>query len=83
MSEASRRAARTLAQLVASGVLTALVNTLVGGMTPEQATVVLAVWQCIVTFAHNWLEDNTSFPTLLKTPSDPPSAGMGDPPEPG
>lgn len=77
MSDAVRRALRTLMQLVASGGLTALVDKLVGGMDPAYVAIVMAVWQVAVTFAHNWLEDNTAFPTVLKASSStlPPGAG--------
>lgn len=66
MSEAKKRALRTVLQLIASGALTGVVNTIAGGLSPAVLAEVLAGWQVVVTFAHNWLEDNTKFPTTLK-----------------
>lgn len=68
MSDSARRAIRTLLQLVASGGLTALIEYIAGGLSPFISGLLLVVNTVLVTFAHNYLEDNTSFPTILKTP---------------
>lgn len=69
--EALKRAVRTALQLIAAGGLTALVNAIAGGLSPETAALVLAGWQVAVTFAHNALEDHTALPAILKTPPPP------------
>ena len=69
MPDYVRRAIRTAIQLVASGALTALVDKIVGGMSPEAAGMVLAIWQIVVAFAHNALEDTGAIPALLKAPA--------------
>lgn len=68
--DSTRRALRTILQLVASGGLTALVNAIAGGLSPATSVLVLALFQVIVTYAQNFLEDNTSFPTILKGPTE-------------
>jgi hypothetical protein len=69
LSDATRRAIRTFVQLIASSGLTALVSAVVDGLSAAQAVIVLAVWQVIVTYAQNLLEDTTNFPALLKAPA--------------
>lgn len=69
MSDATRRFLRTVIQLIASGGLTAIVDAVVGGLSPAMIALVLAVWQAVVTYCHNWLEDNTRFPAMLKAPA--------------
>lgn len=69
MSDATRRALRTLFQFVVAGGLTALINGAVDGLDPSWLALVQAVNQLIVTFAQNWLEDNTAVPALLKAPA--------------
>lgn len=66
MKEASNRAVRTLAQLIASGGLTALVDQAVGGLSAEQAGLVLTGWAVFVTFVHNYLEDAGIIKSRLK-----------------
>lgn len=66
MPDYVRRALRTALQLVASGGLTAFVAVLTDGLTAQQAGLVLAGFQVLVTFAQNLAEDKTSFPSLLK-----------------
>lgn len=71
MSDAQRRAIRTLIQSVPAAVL-------VGGwnlfappnlqMTPQQTAFITILLVALTTFGQNWLEDNTSVPALLKAP---------------
>lgn len=61
-----KRAARTFLQLVASGGLTAFVNEVAGGLTAEQASLVLAGWTVFTSFVQNFLEDTGLVPTVLK-----------------
>lgn len=67
MNDAAKRAIRTLLQLIAAGTLTTLVNDLAGGLDPAVATLLLAFWQVVVTFAHNALENTGAVPKVLKT----------------
>lgn len=69
MNDATRRALRTVLQLIASGALTALVAAIVDGMDTKSTAIVLATWQVIVTFAQNALEDAGAIPALLKAPA--------------
>lgn len=71
MPDSLRRAIRTLLQLIASGGLTALVDSFAGGLSPESATLLLMINTVLVTFLQNYLEDNTSFPAILKAPASP------------
>lgn len=66
MSNALKRAARTLGQLVASGGLTAIVDQLAGGLSAQQAALVLTGWTVVVSYVHNLLEDSGAVPTVLK-----------------
>lgn len=59
MSDALKRTLRTVLQLVISGTLTVVVDAVAGGLAPETAAVVLAVWQVVVTLAQNAVEDAT------------------------
>lgn len=61
------RAIRSLIQLIAAGGLTALVNTLAGGLSPSVATIVLMVWGVVVSWAQNALEDAGTIPKVLKS----------------
>ena len=65
MTRGLKKATRTLLQLIVSGGLTATVTAITG--TSKNALFILAVWQVIVTFAQNTLEDTGSIPTLLPT----------------
>jgi hypothetical protein len=67
VSEASRRAGRTLLQLVASGTLTAAVGQLAGGLSPGVAGLVLSVWTVAVAYAQNALEDAGKLPKIMKS----------------
>lgn len=57
------RAIRTFAQLIAGGALTGLVSLFTGGLTAQQATLVLAVWTVVVTYVQNLLEDTGAIPS--------------------
>lgn len=66
MNEALKRALRTGAQLVVSGLLTGAVDKFAGGLSPDVAGLILAGWQVVVTYAHNLLEDKGVVPAILK-----------------
>lgn len=66
MKKAIYRAVRTLAQLIAAGGLTALVDQATGGLSAEQAALVLTGWGVFVTFIHNLLENVGAVPPVLK-----------------
>lgn len=68
-----RKAARTLLQLAAAGTLTALIDTLAGGLSPSTAALVTAGWGVVVAFLHNYLETAGAVPVLLPTPGIVPS----------
>lgn len=65
MNKGIRKALRTLAQLVVSGGLTALVAAVTDGLDPQTAVIVLAGWQVAVTFCQNALEAKGVVPELL------------------
>jgi hypothetical protein len=67
MNDATRRALRTLIQLIAAGGLTALVNQLAGDLPSRYAPYLLIAFTLLVTFCQNWLEDNTAVPAVLKS----------------
>jgi hypothetical protein len=72
MTDATRRALRTLLQFIAAGGLTAFVDEVVAKISDGRLTaLVLAGSLLLVTYAQNWLEDNTTFPALLKAPPSP------------
>lgn len=73
MSDAVRRALRTLMQLIAAGGLTALVDQLSHDLPTRYVPYVLIGMTLLVSFAQNWLEDNTGMPAILKAT---PSAGQ-------
>ena len=81
MSDATRRAVRTLFQFVVSGGLTALITLMVDALADNLVAVaaVQATNLLLVTFAQNWLEDNGSVPALLKAPA---SEGVNPIPDP-
>jgi hypothetical protein len=74
LSRGLKKAARTILQLAAGGALTALVNSVVGGLSPSLQGTVMAAWTAVVAFAQNALETAGAIPTLLPT-SPPPAAG--------
>jgi len=67
VNRAFSRAGRTLLQLVAAGGLTALVNVLVVGLSPQAAALVLGGVTLAVTFAQNLLEGLGAVPTVLES----------------
>ncbi len=78
MPDSLRRAIRTLIQLVASGGLVWLTDQLAKDIPSEYVPYMLGLYTIIVALAQNALEDNTSFPALLKSP---PSAGQNPTPD--
>lgn len=69
-----RKAARTVLQLVASGALTAAVDTVAGGLSPNAKALVGAAWLIAVSFAQNYAETAGKIPVVLPTPGLVPSA---------
>lgn len=67
MNRATRKALRTLLQLIASGGLTVLVSAVAEGLSPTSAGLVLALNTVAVTFLQNLLEAEGVVPTLLPT----------------
>lgn len=67
LNRGTKKALRTLVQMIVSGGLTALVNTLASGLEPTTKLMVAAGWMFIVTFAQNNLETAGAIPTLLPT----------------
>lgn len=61
-----QRALRTLLQLLVSGALTGVVDVFAHGLSPQVAALILAGWQVVVTYAHNWAEDAGVLPKLAK-----------------
>lgn len=79
MNDPLRRAIRTLFQFIVAGGLTTVVNELANGLSANQKVLVQGANMLVVTFAQNYLEDNTRFPAVLKAP---PSAGTNPVPPP-
>ncbi len=69
MNDASRRALRTLLQFIVAGGFTEVISTFVVDLDATQKLLVLALTQLVVTFAQNYLEDNTNAPAILKAPA--------------
>jgi len=67
MNRPTRRALRTLLQLIAAGGLTALVSVLADGLSPYWAGVVTILAGVVVTFTQNYLESTGTIPTILPT----------------
>jgi hypothetical protein len=67
MSDAQRRVIRTFLQMVAAGGLTALVDQLATDVPATYAPYILIGFTLLVSFAQNWLEDNTNMPAVLKS----------------
>lgn len=63
-----RKAIRTAVQVIASGGLTAAINVLAGGLSPNAKVLIGAGWLLVVTFAQNSLESAGKIPTLLPSP---------------
>lgn len=64
-----RKSARTIAQVIAGGALTALVTEIVGGLPPATQGLVMGAWVAVVAFVQNWAETAGAIPTLLPTPA--------------
>lgn len=80
MSDAQRRAVRTLLQVSAVQILLQTYNAFAPNpLTNEQYVALTALGSMLVTFGQAWLEDNTRFPALLKAPTSP---GQNPIPEP-
>ena len=70
MSDATRRAIRTLMQFVVGGGLGTLVSELAAKTADPLVKAAIVVGAAfVVSYAQNWLEDNTAFPALLKAPA--------------
>lgn len=67
LSDAQRRALRTLLQV---GTIQAIILLLkqfnIINWTVEQQAAVTTLGGLLISFVHNWLEDNTSMPAVLK-----------------
>lgn len=63
-----RKAGRALLQVVASGGATALVNMIVGGLSPTVAPVVGFAWLVFFTFLQNAGETKGIIPVILPSP---------------
>lgn len=70
-----RKAARSLAQLIVAGGLTAAVNQIADGLAPNAKVYVLAGWAVLIALLQNTLETSGTIPTLLPTPGLVPSVG--------
>lgn len=73
LSDAQRRAIRTLLQTGTVGVLITLYNEFAPmSLNTGQQAALLAFGAVIVSFLQNWLEDNVEhMPALLKSPASP------------
>jgi hypothetical protein len=67
MNRGLRKALRTVLQMAAAGSLTALVSVVADGLTPQQASALMAVWGVLVVFLQNSLETTGKIPELLPT----------------
>lgn len=74
-----KKAMRTAAQMITSGGLTALVNSIVHGLGPVAQLVVAAGWMYVVTFTQNSLETAGKIPVLLPTSGLVSTAGAAAP----
>lgn len=71
-----RKAVRTLLQLAAGGALTAAVNALANGLSPNTKVYVLTAWTVLISLAQNAFETSGRIPALLPTPGLVPSTGQ-------
>lgn len=69
-----RKALRTVVQIVAAGGLTAAVNQVADGLSPNSKALVGAGWLIFVVFCQNAAETAGKVPVLLPTPGLVPSA---------
>ena len=80
MSDAQRRALRSLFQVTLVQALITLYNAFAAvPLTVEQASAITLVATPLLVFGQNWLEDSTSFPAVLKAPA---SSGENPVPDP-
>ena len=80
MPDYIRRPLRTLAQMIAGGALTVLVDQLVLDLDGSQRIYVTIAFGLLVSFCQNILEDTTQMPALGKSPASP---GQNPAPDPG
>lgn len=64
-----RKGLRTLIQLGAGGALTAAVNVLADGLSPNTKILVMTGWTVAIALLQNTLESAGTVPTLLPTPA--------------
>jgi hypothetical protein len=64
-----RKGLRTLLQLAVGGALTAAVNVLADGLTPNTKILVMTGWTVVIALLQNTLESAGTVPTLLPTPA--------------
>lgn len=70
MSDAQRRAIRSLLQVGLVQALIQLYNAFsANDLTGEQVTAITLVATPLLVFLQNWLEDNTDFPSVGKSPA--------------
>lgn len=79
MSDALRRALRTVFQAGTAAVVVACYQAFVRPLTVEQSAAALAGLTVVITFGQNWLEDNAGLPAIGKAPA---SAGEHPVPDP-
>lgn len=82
MSDAQRRAIRTLLQAISAAVLIGLYQAFAPAqyqLNVTQVAALTAILTPVVAFAQNWFEDNTNLPAVLKAP---PSSGQNPTPDP-
>lgn len=69
LSRGLRKGARTLLQLAVGGALTAAVNVLADGLSPNNKILVMTGWTVAVALFQNAAESAGKIPTLLPTPA--------------
>jgi ABC-type proline/glycine betaine transport system permease subunit len=69
MNRTLSRVARTIAQLIAAGGLTALVVAITEGLSPNVKAVVLAGATVLVALCQNLLEGSGTIPTVFEPPA--------------
>ena len=67
MNDATRRAVRTLLQMIAAGGLTALVNQFATDVPARYAPYVLVGFTLLTSYAQNYAEDAGWVPSVLKS----------------
>ena len=69
MTDALRRAVRTFADIAFVEAVLQLALAFGADVSEDQHAAILVVAPFFLSFAKNWLEDNTAFPALLKAPA--------------